>query len=245
MDASFPSMMKVNKRTWWSSSSSSTVLLAQQQQQQEQQLDDKSTSRKDFLNTLVQTSIGSSMMVGVGLLSSSSLLSPQVAMAATTTTDEGNNDATTTTTTLPNGVTYRNVKSGTGAKPTTGELAAIRFAAYCNDFKIDDIFDMPEPYYTRIGSGGLIQGVEQTLPLMKTGDRWVLTVPVRVLLVVCFCCFVFCFVFSKYFFPRSLGDFVWGCLGVFSLCGWVCLCVLWVCFLLFCLYTHTICISFS
>ena len=83
-----------------------------------------------------------------------------------------------TTTTLPNGVAYTVLKKGDGAKPDPGELVAIRFAAYNGDLKIDDIFESREPYYTRIGSGGLIPGVEQTLPLMKLGDRWRLTIPV-------------------------------------------------------------------
>ena len=81
--------------------------------------------------------------------------------------------------TLPNGVSYEVVKKGPGPQPDRGELVAIRFAAYCGDTKIDDIFDTPEPYYTRIGSGGLIKGVEEALPFMQLGDRWKLTIPVR------------------------------------------------------------------
>ena len=81
--------------------------------------------------------------------------------------------------TLPNGVTYTVKKSGDGPKPDIGELCAIRFAAYTGSNKIDDIFDTPEPYYTRVGSGGLLKGVESTLPLMRVGDRWELTIPVR------------------------------------------------------------------
>ena len=80
--------------------------------------------------------------------------------------------------TLPNGVTYSVTKSGDGPKPEAGELVAIRFAAFAGDNKIDDIFSTPEPYYTRLGSGGLLKGVEETLPLMRLGDRWVLTIPV-------------------------------------------------------------------
>mmetsp|Transcript_10498 Transcript_10498/g.14743 ORF Transcript_10498/g.14743 Transcript_10498/m.14743 type:complete len:194 (+) Transcript_10498:109-690(+) len=77
------------------------------------------------------------------------------------------------------GVTYTIDKSGDGPKPEIGELAAIRFRASVTDngMKIDDIFDTSEPYYTRIGSGGLIKGVEQVLPLMRVGDRWTLNVP--------------------------------------------------------------------
>jgi peptidylprolyl isomerase len=81
--------------------------------------------------------------------------------------------------TLPSGVKYEVVKSGTGPKPSVGELAGIRFKAVVKETgnKIDDIFDTPEPYYTRVGSGGLIKGVEEVLPSMRVGDRWTLTVP--------------------------------------------------------------------
>ena len=79
---------------------------------------------------------------------------------------------------LPSGVSYEIVKDGNGVKPEVGELIAIRFAAFVDGRKIDDIFDTPEPYYTRLGSGGLLKGVESTLPLMKLGDRWKLTIPV-------------------------------------------------------------------
>jgi len=85
--------------------------------------------------------------------------------------------------TLANGVSYTVIKSGDGPKPEKGELVAIRFAAYNGDIKIDDIFDTPEPYYTRLGSGGLIKGVEETLPLMRLGDRWKLTIPVSTVFV--------------------------------------------------------------
>jgi len=79
--------------------------------------------------------------------------------------------------TLPNGVSYDVIKKGDGPKPGRGELAAIRFAAFAGKNKIDDIFVTPEPYYTRIGSGAMLKGVEETLPLMRVGDRWKLTIP--------------------------------------------------------------------
>ena len=80
---------------------------------------------------------------------------------------------------LQSGVSYEVVKSGNGVKPEIGELIAIRFAAFVEGRQIDNIFDTPEPYYTRLGSGGLLKGVESTLPLMNLGDRWKLTIPVR------------------------------------------------------------------
>ena len=80
--------------------------------------------------------------------------------------------------TVGNGVTYEVLRAGDGPKPEIGELIAIRFKAFAGSMKIDDIFDSPEPYYTRLGSGALIKGVETTLPLMRVGDRWKLTIPV-------------------------------------------------------------------
>lgn len=81
-------------------------------------------------------------------------------------------------TSTESGVSIKVVKEGSGPAPELGELAAIRFASFAGDNKIDDIFDTPEPYYTRVGSGGLIKGVEEVLPKMRVGDRWVLTIPV-------------------------------------------------------------------
>ena len=59
--------------------------------------------------------------------------------------------------TLDNGVKVVINKSGDGPKPDIGELAAIRFRAFFGSTKIDDIFDTPEPYYTRIGNGGMLK----------------------------------------------------------------------------------------
>ena len=60
---------------------------------------------------------------------------------------------------LPSGVSYTIVKSGDGPSPSIGELAGIRFKANVKQSgqQIDDIFETPEPYYTRVGSGGLIK----------------------------------------------------------------------------------------
>merc|ERR1739844_183442 len=80
---------------------------------------------------------------------------------------------------LPSGTVYEVINSGEGPKPNVGELAAIRFRAEVKQTgnKIDDIFDTPEPYYTRVGSGGLLKGVEEVLPKMRVGDRVMITVP--------------------------------------------------------------------
>eukprot|EP00815_Leptocylindrus_aporus_P008640 CAMPEP_0116065254 /NCGR_PEP_ID=MMETSP0322-20121206/9638_1 /TAXON_ID=163516 /ORGANISM="Leptocylindrus danicus var. apora, Strain B651" /LENGTH=200 /DNA_ID=CAMNT_0003551503 /DNA_START=74 /DNA_END=676 /DNA_ORIENTATION=+ len=78
---------------------------------------------------------------------------------------------------LESGVSYTVVNAGDGPKPDVGELAAIRFKATFGQTVIDDIFNTPEPYYTRVGSGGLLKGVEQIIPLMRVGDRWLVTIP--------------------------------------------------------------------
>jgi len=96
--------------------------------------------------------------------------------------DTNDNDTVTVVTppsvvTLPSGVSYTVTKAGSGPKPQIGQLAAIRFKAIAGKILLDDIYGTPEPYYTRVGSGGLIKGVEEVLPKMRVGDRWVLTVP--------------------------------------------------------------------
>lgn len=80
---------------------------------------------------------------------------------------------------LKSGVKYVVTKQGDGPKPSVGELAGIRFKAVCvpTGNVIDDITNTPEPYYTRVGSGGLIKGVEEVIPLMRVGDRFFITVP--------------------------------------------------------------------
>lgn len=110
----------------------------------------QAVSRDDFLKSMA-VAIGGSTLLNL----------PGTAMAET----------------LPNGVEINVKKAGDGPKPETGELVAIRFAAFAGANKIDDIFDTPEPYYTRIGSGGLLKGVESVLPMMRVGDRWELTIP--------------------------------------------------------------------
>jgi len=69
-------------------------------------------------------------------------------------------------------------KEGSGS-PATGDLVAIRFKCVLqkSGAVIDNILDNPEPYYFRLGGGQVLPGVEQTLPKMKAGDVWTLTIP--------------------------------------------------------------------
>jgi hypothetical protein len=82
------------------------------------------------------------------------------------------------TVTLPSGVSYVVDKAGTGPLPDIGELAAIRFRAFAGigGNKIDDIFDTPEPYYTRVGSGGMLKVRRGSRPLdSAVGQRLYVT----------------------------------------------------------------------
>lgn len=90
-------------------------------------------SRKDFLQSAAVTAAATVLATG--------------ALPSASWADE----------TLPSGVVIQVIKKGDGAVPERGELAAIRFSAYAGDNKVDDIFDTPEPYYTRVGSGGMLK----------------------------------------------------------------------------------------
>jgi len=76
------------------------------------------------------------------------------------------------------GLEYTVVKSGSGGRPITGDLIAIRFKGkvQATGAVFDDIMS-GEPYYTRVGSGNVLPGVEEAVKLMRSGDTWNLTLP--------------------------------------------------------------------
>ncbi|EME31213.1 peptidylprolyl isomerase [Galdieria sulphuraria] len=79
---------------------------------------------------------------------------------------------------LPDGVRFWLVKRGTGkVHPALGDLVGIRFRAKYGDYVFDDIMESEQPYYLRIGSNIVIQGVEEVLPLMNVGDLVHIVVP--------------------------------------------------------------------
>jgi len=118
-------------------------------------------SRMNFVSSVVTSTI---TVVGSSIVGSETVFA------------EDDNDSTVK---LASGVSYKISNAGDGPKPEVGELAAIRFKAVCVDTgnTIDDIFNTPEPYYTRVGSGGMLKGVEEVLPKMRVGDRWVINIP--------------------------------------------------------------------
>jgi hypothetical protein len=91
-----------------------------------------------------RSAIGSSVI----LPSMASIIGSKVSTAAAAEGDE---------IVLPSGVSYKVLTAGDGPIPNIGELVGVRFRAYCGDNKFDDIFDTPEPYYTRVGAGRLLK----------------------------------------------------------------------------------------
>ena len=79
------------------------------------------------------------------------------------------------------GLEYEVVKKGPkgGGTPVVGDLVAIRFKGRvkATGAVFDNILDSPEVYYTRVGSGNVLAGVEEALKLMSTGDVFELTIP--------------------------------------------------------------------
>ncbi|KAJ8600029.1 hypothetical protein CTAYLR_001888 [Chrysophaeum taylorii] len=79
--------------------------------------------------------------------------------------------------TLDSGLRYKVLKKGDGAVPKVGDLICIRFKGSFEGRVFDDITETPEPLYYRVGSGTLIKGIDEALPLMRFGDTWSLVIP--------------------------------------------------------------------
>lgn len=54
-------------------------------------------------------------------------------------------------------VQYNYVKKGTGPSPDVGDLVGIRFKGAYNGVVFDNLFESPEPYFYRAGSGAILQ----------------------------------------------------------------------------------------
>ena len=140
-------------------------------------LTDNVSSSSTATSTVLEAKLGLKSNISRTQFLKTSFLSTATAVLATSTALIPSAYAEDGTITLPSGVSYTVVTAGDGPKPEIGELAAIRFKANFGDTVIDDIFDTPEPYYTRVGSGGLLKGIEEVIPKMRLGDRWVVTIP--------------------------------------------------------------------
>eukprot|EP00639_Heterosigma_akashiwo_P003750 CAMPEP_0194577850 /NCGR_PEP_ID=MMETSP0292-20121207/12477_1 /TAXON_ID=39354 /ORGANISM="Heterosigma akashiwo, Strain CCMP2393" /LENGTH=175 /DNA_ID=CAMNT_0039430335 /DNA_START=181 /DNA_END=708 /DNA_ORIENTATION=+ len=81
--------------------------------------------------------------------------------------------------TTKSGLKVNIIKKGSGEQAKIGDLVEIRFKGSYNGITFDDIFDKPNGYFTRVGGGSLLPGVEEALPMMRVGDRWALKIPAK------------------------------------------------------------------
>ena len=79
----------------------------------------------------------------------------------------------------PSGLIYEVQKSNPkGKQPVKGDLIAIRFKGATTDGNVfDDTTKTDEPLYYRVGTGSLIAGIEEILPMMRYKEKWAVQIP--------------------------------------------------------------------
>ena len=77
------------------------------------------------------------------------------------------------------GLIYEIQKSNPkGKQPVKGDLIAIRFKGATTDGNVfDDTTKTDEPLYYRVGTGSLIAGIEEILPMMRYKEKWAVQIP--------------------------------------------------------------------
>jgi FKBP-type peptidyl-prolyl cis-trans isomerase len=79
-------------------------------------------------------------------------------------------------TTLPNGIQYEVLREGTGEQPTADSTVKVHYSGTLIDGReFDSSKRRGEP--ATFGVGDVIQGWSEVLPLMRTGARWLVTIP--------------------------------------------------------------------
>ncbi|WP_408608949.1 FKBP-type peptidyl-prolyl cis-trans isomerase [Aquicella siphonis] len=78
--------------------------------------------------------------------------------------------------TLPDGLQYKIIKEGTGAKPTANDTVTVNYAGRLIDgTEFDSSYKRGEPATFPVS--GVIAGWTEALQLMKTGSVWELYIP--------------------------------------------------------------------
>merc|ERR1711879_171431 len=79
----------------------------------------------------------------------------------------------------PEGVRYTIVEIGTGGKAAVGDLVTLKFkGSLAKDGRVfDDIMEQEAPFFTRVGGGLLVPGIDSALKQMRSGDVWDLVIP--------------------------------------------------------------------
>ena len=87
-------------------------------------------------------------------------------------TDNGAKDGVKT---LPDGLQYRIIKSGTGAGvKSPGDIVTVNYKGWTID---GNVFDQTHGTPAKFPAGGLIPGWVEALKLMHAGDEWELVIP--------------------------------------------------------------------
>jgi len=78
--------------------------------------------------------------------------------------------------TLPSGLQYQIIKDGKGAQPKATDMVSVHYkGTLMNGTAFDDSYSRNEPVKFQVG--GVIQGWQEALQLMKVGSKWKLFVP--------------------------------------------------------------------
>jgi FKBP-type peptidyl-prolyl cis-trans isomerase FklB len=79
-------------------------------------------------------------------------------------------------TTLPDGLQYKILKEGTGAKPTANDTVTVNYrGTLVNGKEFDSSYERGEPASFPVG--GVIRGWTEALQLMPVGSKWQLFIP--------------------------------------------------------------------
>lgn len=80
--------------------------------------------------------------------------------------------------TTPSGLSYTDLKVGTGAAPTSGKGVIVHYTGTLeNGTKFDSSLDRGQPFVFRIGAGEVIPGWDEGVMSMKVGGKRKLVVP--------------------------------------------------------------------
>lgn len=80
--------------------------------------------------------------------------------------------------TTQSGLQYRELVVGTGEAASVGDIAVVHYTGWLVDgTKFDSSVDRDSPFQFTIGTGGVIQGWDEGVALMRVGDKREFTIP--------------------------------------------------------------------
>jgi len=81
-------------------------------------------------------------------------------------------------TTTPSGLQYRDLETGTGTMPQSGQQVVVHYTGTLQDgTKFDSSRDRNQPFQFRIGVGQVIKGWDEGVSTMRVGGRRQLVIP--------------------------------------------------------------------